>query len=185
MAKSHRAEVGGGAVVVGVAVIAAYSTGVIPPIKTDLGGGGADAGRAGGWVPAPPAELGVGGTYRNVKFGVSINPEAEVTVELGVGAGGVGATVKVIRFTGKDGTLVFFPDHEVKLGVECGRQTITWSGAEGFGREFGMKLGGMSGRVEFEATVGFPKPAQLPRTGTLAFDGNRPLLTGPLLPEAK
>jgi hypothetical protein len=175
MAESHQSEVVGGVVVVGLIALAAYWFGLSPG---GVDGEGVNGGRTDRGVATPPVEFGVGGTYRNVKFGACITADMEVTVELGVGVGPLGATVRVIRFSGKDGTVVFFPDRDVHLGLECGTQTLTWSRADGFGREVAAKLTGVSGRVEFEAKVGWPTPALTARRGTLTFDAAGPRLTG-------
>lgn len=175
MANSHKAEAGGGVVVVGLIALAAYQYWPAPP--GDHGGEGAHLDHPDAVAPAP-VEVGIGGTYRGVKCGVSINADMEVTVELGVGSGPFAATIKAIRFSGKYGTVEFFPDRDVTLSAEFGVRTLKWSRADGFAQELGAKLTGLNGRLELGASVGVAKPGQQPRYGTLTFDG--PWQPGPL-----
>jgi hypothetical protein len=122
----------------------------------------------------PPVSLGL--TYRGVKVGLTLSPDMVVGVEIGVGYGPLGASMPVLTFSTKDGTIAFVPDYDLALSVELNKyREAKWSVKDGFAQSIGAKFPAMKGKLVYDVKADLPKavttaPAE---SGSLMFQGGK------------
>ncbi len=116
----------------------------------------------------------LGGTIDGLRFGVSVDSEWTITLETGAGRGKLGAGVPVIRLATKDFSWVFMPDEEFNPTVSLAltkHRAIKWSPKDGFGRDVGLELSTLKGKMFFGVSTDSSNLTKLPvALGRLTFE---------------
>ena len=115
----------------------------------------------------------LGGTIDGFLFSVSVDSEWTITLETGAGLGKLGTAVPVIRFATKDFSCVFMPEEEFNPTASLAltkHRAIKWSGKDGFGRDVGLELSTLKGKLIFGVSTDSSNLTKLPvALGQLTF----------------
>jgi hypothetical protein len=126
-------------------------------------------------VPVPA--FGFGGNYRGLLFGATFEPnDLVIKIVAGAGIGAVGISMPVIVLSIKEWSVIFVPEFDATLSVKIGKyQGLSYSFANGLGREFGTEFPALKGQLIFSASVGVPtSPGLSPAgSGMLRFQQDR------------
>jgi hypothetical protein len=115
----------------------------------------------------------LGGTVDGFRFGVSVDQEWTIVLEMGVGFGKLGAAVPVVRLATKDFSCVFLPDEEFNPTLSLAlteHKALTWSPGKSFGTEYGLEFSTLKGKMIFGVSTEPSNLTKLPvALGQLTF----------------